>query len=70
VLGLFYLPISGRKLIHEGMIMQAATVDDHIEHLQAEFENAHPQDILRWAVDTYADKLAIVTSFQQTGIVT
>lgn len=34
------------------------------------FEGAHPSDILRWAVDTYGDQLALVTSFQKTGIVT
>lgn len=33
------------------------------------FENAAPQDLLRWAVQTYSDKLAVVTSFQPTGIV-
>ena len=50
--------------------MQTAIAEDNIAHLAAEFENAHPQEILRWAVDTYGDKLAIVTSFQPTGIVT
>src|SRR6185295_10106290 len=34
------------------------------------FETAYPQDILRWAAETYGDKLAVVTSFQPTGIVT
>ena len=30
----------------------------------------YPEDILRWSVDTYGDRLAVVTSFQVTGIVT
>lgn len=34
------------------------------------FEHSAPQDVLRWAVDTYGDHLATVTSFQPTGIVT
>ncbi len=38
--------------------------------LAAEFENASPHDILAWASATYGEKLAIVTSFQITGIVT
>ncbi len=33
------------------------------------FEQAAPQDILRWAVETYRDQLVVVTSFQPTGIV-
>jgi phosphoadenosine phosphosulfate reductase len=38
--------------------------------LNAQFEKAYPQDVLRWAAETYADKLVVVTSFQPTGIVT
>ena len=30
----------------------------------------YPEDTLRWAVDCYGDRLAVVTSFQVTGIVT
>ena len=30
----------------------------------------YPEDILRWSVETYGDRLAVVTSFQTTGIVT
>jgi len=41
-----------------------------IAELSEQFESATPQDILRWATETYGDKLAIVTSFQITGIVT
>jgi phosphoadenosine phosphosulfate reductase len=38
--------------------------------LNTQFETAYPQDVLRWAAETYGDKLAVVTSFQPTGIVT
>jgi len=41
-----------------------------ISQLQTQFENAYPQDVLQWAVDLYGSKLATVTSFQPTGIVT
>jgi len=41
-----------------------------IEALQTRFESAYPQDILKWAADTYGDELAVVTSFGPTGIVT
>lgn len=40
------------------------------EALNQEFEYASPQEILSWAWETYGDKLALVTSFQPTGIVT
>ncbi|MFN8447461.1 MAG: hypothetical protein U0521_02395 [Anaerolineae bacterium] len=30
----------------------------------------YPEDILQWAVAAYGDRLAVVTSFQGTGIVT
>ena len=33
-------------------------------------EDAHPIEILAWACETFGDKLAIVTSFQITGIAT
>jgi phosphoadenosine phosphosulfate reductase len=38
--------------------------------LNARFEDAAPQDILRWAAGQFGDQLTIVTSFQPTGIVT
>lgn len=43
---------------------------DEIGYLQNYFEAASPQDILRWAADTYGHELTVVTSFQPTGIVT
>ena len=30
----------------------------------------YPEDILHWAVEAYRERLAVVTSFQITGIVT
>lgn len=42
----------------------------HISQLAEEFESADPREILSWANTTYGEKLAIVTSFQTTGIVT
>jgi len=40
------------------------------ETLNQEFEDASPQEILTWAWETFGEKLALVTSFQPTGIVT
>lgn len=42
----------------------------NIESLSQQLESASPQNILRWASEVYGDKLAIVTSFQITGVVT
>lgn len=50
--------------------MQGLVIADDIQALQAKYEKAHPQEILRWAVETYGDKLALVTSLQPTGMVT
>ncbi len=38
--------------------------------LNTQFESAYPSDVLRWAAEAYGDQLAVVTSFQPTGIVT
>ncbi|MFN8528775.1 MAG: phosphoadenylyl-sulfate reductase [Anaerolineae bacterium] len=38
--------------------------------LNQSFETAAPEDILRWAAETFRDRLAVVTSFQPTGLVT
>ena len=43
---------------------------NQIQKLAEQFENASPQEILAWASETFGEKLAIVTSFQTTGIVT
>ena len=43
---------------------------NQIEKIAERFNRASPQDILTWASETYGDKLAVVTSFQITGIVT
>ncbi len=39
-----------------------------IETLAKQFENAGPCDTLAWASETFGERLAIVTSFQITGI--
>jgi len=41
-----------------------------ISDLRSRFENAYPQEVLRWATSTFGEKLAVVTSFGPTGIVT
>lgn len=41
-----------------------------LQELQSQYDQAYPQEILRYAVDTYGDELVVVTSFQITGIVT
>ncbi len=41
-----------------------------LEKLAKDFEKASPREVLAWASATYGDKLAIVTSFQVTGIAT
>jgi phosphoadenosine phosphosulfate reductase len=41
-----------------------------LKHISDDFETAHPEAILRWAIECFGDKLAVVTSFQPTGIVT
>ncbi len=40
------------------------------EALNQTFETGNPQDVLRWAVETFGSQLTVVTSFQPTGIVT
>ncbi len=45
-------------------------VRDDLETWQDELEEASPQEILRFAVDQFGEGLAVVTSFQPTGIVT
>lgn len=42
----------------------------NLDQLNTEFEQGYPQDVLRWAAKTFGEKLAVVTSFQPTGIVT
>ena len=43
---------------------------EEISYLQRQLDNADPQEILRWAAEHYGQQLAVVTSFQPTGIVT
>lgn len=49
---------------------QPAAQHINIDTLQSQFETASPQTILRWAVEQYGRRLAVVTSFQPTGIAT
>jgi phosphoadenosine phosphosulfate reductase len=58
--GAFYLGV--------GEIMSVVATD--LNELNSIFETAYPQDILRWAAEAHGKKLAVVTSFQPTGIVT
>ena len=46
------------------------TSAEQINRLAEQFESASPREILCWANKTFGEKLAIVTSFQATGIVT
>jgi len=48
--------------------MSAVAAD--LQALDTFFETAYPQDALRWAAESFGDRLAVVTSFQPTGIVT
>jgi len=48
--------------------MNQSTMD--FASLNTQFETAYPQDILRWAAEQFGSELAVVTSFQPTGIVT
>ena len=41
-----------------------------LETLAERFETASPFEILTWSSETFADRLAVVTSFQITGIAT
>ena len=48
--------------------MDVATTD--LSELNSTFETAYPQEILSWAAENFGEQLAVVTSFQPTGIVT
>lgn len=43
---------------------------DELGQQQKRLDMASPQEIIRWAVEQYEQKLVVVTSFQITGIVT
>jgi phosphoadenosine phosphosulfate reductase len=49
-------------------VIETQTLD--FADLNARFENEAPCDILRWAWEQFGDDLAVVTSFQPTGLVT
>ncbi len=47
-----------------------ALTSEQIADLNITFEDGTPYDVLRWAAQSYGERLAVVTSFQPTGIVT
>ena len=51
------------------MMVQSIS-EEHLRTINERFEEGHPQEVLRWAVETYGQKVVVVTSFQPTGIVT
>jgi phosphoadenosine phosphosulfate reductase len=44
------------------------TAAAHLDAIPVDLENAAPQTILRWGLETYGKSLAVVTSLQPTGI--
>jgi len=50
-------------------MMTAAIQTSEIEHLARRFETMKPEAILEWAVERYAPKLAMTSSFGAEGIV-
>jgi len=70
-LGLFYClthSTQGLSLSTKGSGVNISP--ETLSQINQDFEASSPQDILRWAAETYGDQLAVVTSFQPTGIVT
>ena len=49
--------------------MSMGVMDIDIESLNREFETRPPQEALRWAHETFAPRVAIMTSFQAAGVV-
>ena len=45
------------------------SISTAINEVNLSLETATPQEVLRWAVKMYGEKLAVVTSFQPTGLV-
>ncbi len=50
--------------------MNSTVRPEDLAALNAQFEDESPQAVLRWAAETFGEGLAVVTSFQPTGIVT
>lgn len=66
---LLSMPI--RNVSHKGQTVPSETFSpETLQVLNRDFETGAPQDVLRWAADTFGERLAVVTSFQPTGIVT
>ncbi|MDX1994707.1 MAG: phosphoadenylyl-sulfate reductase [bacterium] len=50
--------------------MKQERLMEDFNDLNEQFETASPQAVLQWAADRFGSSLAVVTSFQPTGIVT
>lgn len=50
-------------------MLKYAPHDEDIANLALRFENAEPEEILRWAVERYAPDAALTCSFQHEGVV-
>src|SRR3989338_7469594 len=48
-------------------MVMAKTLD--LETLNQKFENAEPQEILRWAIEEFRSKIAFSSSFQTESVV-
>ncbi len=49
---------------------KVANFAEKLAALQCQFEQASPQEVLRWAIERFGEKVVLVTSFQPTGVVT
>lgn len=63
------LRVAHRRTNMPNVVLPQIQQDD-LAYWQQQLESASPQDILQWAAEQYGDRLAVVTSFQPTGIVT
>src|SRR5215203_4010165 len=50
-------------------MLKYAPPDEDIANFALRFENAEPEEILRWAVERYATDAALTCSFQHEGVV-
>jgi len=60
-------PLAPDRAIYEP---HSAVESIHVEQLQAisdRFESATPQEIVRWAIETYRGKLTVATAFGAEG---
>jgi len=64
------MPMTQSTVLDMPILAQSPFTPDEFAALNARFERESPYAILRWAADYFGDRLAVVTSFQPTGIVT